>query len=199
MFETIINEAQEKFNLGDKAGNLLAALLGLIADPANGGFSGFVGKFRSAGLGGLVDSWIATGDNEPVSNEQLKSALGEETINSVAEQAGFNKAVAVSALSFMTPRVVDALTPAGEIPDDESLFSKINGFLKAYGGPVAAAVLGGLGTIGALAGGAADKVAGAAGSTIDAGRAAFDKGADTLGDAASATFGAGKRAAKDTK
>lgn len=195
MFDSIINEVQDKFNLGDKTGGLLATLLGLIANPANGGFDGFIEKFRSAGLGDTVDSWITTGDNTPISDEQLESALGEETIDSVAEQSDLDKVTATSALAFMTPRVVDALTPDGEVPDEASLLSRVRGFLSSYGGAIGAAILGGLGTAGAFASGATDKVGGAASATLGAGRAAFDKSADVVGDAAGATVDAGKRAA----
>ena len=189
MFDSIIKEAQEKFNLGDKTGGLLSSLLGLIANPANGGFGGFINRFHTAGLGNLVDSWVTTDDNTPISNEQLESALGEDTLNAVAEQSGVDKATATSALGFMTPHVVDALTPDGEVPDEAGLISKIGGFLKDYGGAIGVAILGGLGTAGALASGAADKVGDAAGATIDAGKAVIGKGADVVGDAADATYG----------
>jgi uncharacterized protein YidB (DUF937 family)/outer membrane protein OmpA-like peptidoglycan-associated protein len=191
MFESIINEAQEKFKLGDKAGSLLSSLLGLIANPENGGFGGFVERFKDAGLGDLAESWITTGDNAPISDEQLESALGADTINAVADQSGVDNATAASALGFMTPRVVDALTPDGEIPDEASLLSKITGFLKDYGGAIGAAVLGSLGTAGAFAAGAADKLGDAAEATPDAGKAVLNKGAETVRDAAGATLGAG--------
>ena len=97
MFDSIIKEAQEKFNLGDKAGNLLASLLCLIANPENGGFGGFIERFRNAGLGNLAESWITTGDNTPISNEQLESALGAETLNAVADQSGVETEAATSA------------------------------------------------------------------------------------------------------
>lgn len=189
MFDSIIKEVQEKFNLGDKAGSLLASLLGLIANPANGGFGGFIDRFKDAGLGNLADSWITTGDNTPISREQLESVLGEDTIDAVAEQSGVDKVTTASALSLMTPHVVDALTPGGEIPDEAGLISKISGFLKNYGGAVGVAILGGLGTAGAFAGSAADKVGDAAGATFGAGKAVVGKGADVIGEAAGATYG----------
>jgi outer membrane protein OmpA-like peptidoglycan-associated protein/uncharacterized protein YidB (DUF937 family) len=181
MFESIIDEARGKFNLGDKTGTLLASLLGLIVNPANGGFTGFIGRFQDAGLGDLSESWIRDEDNKPITGEQLESALGADTIDAVAEQSGVDKLTATSALSFMTPRVVDALTPDGEIPDDASLLSRIKGFLSSYGGAIGAAILGGLGTAGAFAGGAADKVGDAAGATVDAGKRAAGAVSSTVG------------------
>ena len=195
MFDSIISEAREKFNLGDKAGSLVAALLGLIANPATGGFSGFIRRFKDAGLGDTANSWIATGDNTPISDEEIESALGEDTVDSVAAQTGADRATTASALGFLTPHVVDALTPDGEVPDEASLLTKVKGFLSSYGGAVGAAILGGLGTTGAFAGGAADKVGDAAGATFDAGKAAFGRGTETVSDAAGATVDTGKRAA----
>jgi OmpA-OmpF porin, OOP family len=189
MFDSIISEAQEKFGLGDKAGGLLSSLLGLIANPANGGFGGFIGRFKNAGLGDLVNSWITTGDNTPISNEQLESALGEDTINSVAEQSGVDKATAASALGYMTPHVVDALTPDGEVPDEASLLSKLGGFLGGIGGSVGGAVLGAAGAAGALAGGAADKVGDVAGATYDKSKEILGGGIGAVGNAAGAVSG----------
>jgi len=193
MFDSIIKQAQEKFGLGDKAGGFVAALLGLIANPATGGFGGFINRFKEVGLENEANSWISAGDNTPLTNEQVETAFGDETINSVAEQTGVDKATAVSALGMMTPQVVDALTPDGELPDDASLLSRIKGFLGDFGGAVGAAVLGGLGAAGALASGAADKIGDAAGATVDAGKAVVGKGAEVVGDAAGATVDAGKK------
>ncbi|HVE60073.1 MAG TPA: YidB family protein [Pyrinomonadaceae bacterium] len=193
MFDSIINEAQEKFNLGDKAGSLLASLLGLIANPENGGFGGFIERFKNAGLGTLADSWITTGDNTPISNEQLESALGEDTISAVADQTGIDKAATASALSFMTPHVVDALTPDGEIPDEAGLLSRITGFLSDHGGVIGAAVLGGLGVAGPFASGAADEVGDAAGAALDDGKSFVGTDAEVIGDAAGATVDADEK------
>lgn len=187
MFDSIIRETQEKFSLGDKAGSLLASLLGLIANPQNGGFGGFIDRFRSAGLGDLIESWISTGDNTPVSEEQIESALGADTIDAVAAQSGVDNATAASALGYMTPRVVDALTPDGEVPDEAGLVSKITGFLKDHGGAVGAAILGGLGTAGAFASGAADKVGDAVGATLGAGKSAVSSIGNTVSGAVNKT------------
>lgn len=186
MFDSIINEAKGKFGLGDKAGGLVATLLGLIANPATGGFGGFINRFKEVGLGDEAESWISTGDNTPLTDSQVQSAFGAETINQVAKQSGVDATAATSALGYLTPQVVDALTPDGEMPDEESLLSKVKGFLSNFGGAIGATVLGGLGAAGAFASGAADKIGDAAGATFGAGKAAAGRGADMVGDAAGA-------------
>ncbi|HMS42756.1 MAG TPA: YidB family protein, partial [Pyrinomonadaceae bacterium] len=98
MFDSIINEAKGKFGLGDKAGGLVAALLGLIANPASGGFGGFIDRFKDVGLGDAAQSWIETGDNTPLSDAEVESAFGDETLASVAAQTGISREKATSAL-----------------------------------------------------------------------------------------------------
>ena len=192
LFDSIIGTAAEKFGLSsDKAGGLLAALLGLMT---TGGFSGFLDRFRSAGLGDTVNSWITTGDNTPLSGEQLESALGEDTITSLANQSGVDRATATSAMATMIPSVVDTLTPDGEVPDEASLLSRIGGFLSNWGGALGGAVIGGIGATGAFAGGAADKVGDkvgdVAGAVGDAAGATYDKGKEVLSGGIGAVGGA---------
>ena len=134
LFDSIIREAGERFSLGNKAGGLFAALLGLMTDHNQGGFTGFLARFRQAGLGDTVSSWIRRGDNKPISNEQLESALGTETVNDIADQAGVDSGTAASALAYVTPKVVDALTPNGTVPDENSLLLSVGGFLSGIGG-----------------------------------------------------------------
>mgnify|MGYP001428857677 CR=1 FL=1 len=160
LFDSIIGEAKEKFGLsGDNAGGLVAALLGLITDPTKGGFGGFIDRFRNAGLGDTVNSWITTGDNTPLTGNELESALGADTIDSVASQAGVDRGTAATAMAGMIPQVVDQLTPDGEVPDESTLLSRIGGFLSNWGGAVAGAA----GAAGAFAAGTAGKVGGAVG------------------------------------
>lgn len=142
MFDSIINGVGEKFGLGDKAGALVSALLALMTDNGNGGFTGFINRFRSAGLGDLADSWISSGANTPISNEQLESALGEETLRGISEKVGVSYADTVGASGYIIPHVVDDLTPDGEMPNDEDLLSRVSGYLTGVGtssGAVAAA------------------------------------------------------------
>lgn len=193
LFDSIIGSAGEKFGLSsDKTGSLLSALLGLISDPQSGGFTGFVDRFRTAGLGDKVSSWISSGENTEISNEEVESALGSDTLNSVAENAGVDKETATSAMAYMMPQVVDKLTPDGEVPDESSLLSKLSGYLTGFGGAAAGAVLGGLGAVGSVAGGTVDKVGDTAGAAYDKGKELVGDGVGAVGDAAGATYDKGK-------
>ncbi len=186
LFDSIISGVAEKFGLGDKAGTLLSALLALMTNQKTGGFGGFLDKFKGAGLGDAVTSWIAGGDNASITGDQLTSALGSDTINDIASQAGIPADKATSALGFMLPQVVDKLTPDGEVPDDESLLSKIGDFLTGIGGTAAGAVAGAAGAAGAVASGAVDAAGDAAEAVGDAAGDVVDKGKEVVGDAAGA-------------
>ena len=204
LFDSVISGAAEKFGLGDKAGTMISGLLSLMTNQKTGGFDGFISRFKDAGLGDTVTSWITGGDNADISNEQIESALGSDAVSNIADQAGIDKDKATSALSYMLPKVVDNLTPDGEIPDAKGLLSTVGGFLTGIGGAAAGVVAGATGIAGVVAGGAADKagdaidtagdiagaaadkVGDAAGATLDTGKAVVGKGAEVVGDAAGA-------------
>lgn len=129
MFDSIIAQADERFNLNGKAGTLLSALLALMTDGTRGGLAGFTKRFNQAGLSDSVSSWINSGANTEISKEQLESALGTDALRNVAAQTGTDYEKTVAAAAFMTPRVIDALTPDGTVPPDGDLMSRVGGFL----------------------------------------------------------------------
>lgn len=182
IFDSIISEAGEKFNLGGKTGTLLSALLAMMTNKSGGGFGGFLEKFNQAGLGDTVASWIGSGSNTPVSNEQLESAIGADTIENIATQAGTDYDTAASATAYMTPRVVDALTPDGVVPQETDLLSRISGYLSGTGG----ATLGGLGTAAAMTGGIPDKAGATVGNAFETTENTVGRGTNAVGDMADA-------------
>ncbi len=138
VFDSVINETDGKFNLGGKAGMLLSALLALMTDRNRGGFAGFLENFNRAGLGETASSWVNSNANTPISDEQLESALGRNTLDDFANQAGTDYKIATSATAYMIPRVVDTLTPEGIVPPESDLLSRVGGYLT--GGAAGATV-----------------------------------------------------------
>lgn len=92
----------------------LNAVLGLL--NGGGGLSGLVQAFQQQGLGEIVNSWVGTGQNLPVSPDQLHKALGSQQLSQFAAQAGLAPDAAGSALSALLPMLVDRLTPNGQVP-----------------------------------------------------------------------------------
>lgn len=105
-------------------GNLIGSVMGMI-DSA-GGFPALLQKLKDSGLQDQVASWIGTGDNQPVSGDQIKQALGEDQIQQIAQQAGVAPEHASSGLAQLLPQVIDKLTPGGEVPNDDIVAQGLN-------------------------------------------------------------------------
>jgi uncharacterized protein YidB (DUF937 family) len=96
---------------------LLQSVLSLIADNGqNGGLHGLVERFQEVGLGNVISSWIGTGENVPITPEQVHQALGEGHLQQISEETGLSEPEAANQLSEMLPQLVDTVTPAGHIP-----------------------------------------------------------------------------------
>ncbi|GEJ59477.1 YidB family protein [Anaeromyxobacter diazotrophicus] len=102
--------------LGGAAGQaqspLAASVLGMLG---GGGLGSLVGELRQGGLGKIVESWIGTGQNLPVSAEQLQQALGPK-VQALAQQHGLSPDAVSQALSQLLPQLIDHLTPNGQLP-----------------------------------------------------------------------------------
>ena len=82
-----------------------------------GGLGGLLAQFQSAGLGQQADSWVSTGQNMPVSSDQITSALGSGNIAAMAQKCGINPQLASAGLAALIPLVVDHLTPRGRVEE----------------------------------------------------------------------------------
>ena len=81
-----------------------------------GGLGGLLGQLTQGGLGDAVQSWVGSGQNQPVSADQLGDALGGAQVDAMAQQAGMSSGDLLSQLSHLLPQVVDKLTPNGQMP-----------------------------------------------------------------------------------
>jgi uncharacterized protein YidB (DUF937 family) len=113
----ILNTIQSALGGGDKQGDLLSSIMGLIG--GQGGLQNLISQFTSKGLGDVIGSWVSTGKNLPVSGDQLKSVLGDDTVKNIASKLGMDSGALTSQLSNLLPDVVDKLTPDGKVPDGD--------------------------------------------------------------------------------
>jgi uncharacterized protein YidB (DUF937 family) len=88
-------------------------LSGFLAQ--NGGLQGLAGKFAQNGQGHVFQSWVGTGENQPVSANEIQQVLGSEQVTAIANRMGVDPAVAAGFLAEYLPKIVDKLTPAGKI------------------------------------------------------------------------------------
>lgn len=96
--------------------NMAGAVMEMLQGGQGGGLSGLVQAFNSKGLGDIVSSWISTGQNLPVSAEQVQSVLGNEYVQQLAAKVGISPDSAGSTLAGLLPLIVDKLTPNGQLP-----------------------------------------------------------------------------------
>jgi uncharacterized protein YidB (DUF937 family) len=96
---------------------LIAGLL--VNNSGQDGLGSLLQQLRAGGLGDQVQSWISTGANQPVSGDQISSALGGAggLLGQLAQQAGVSHAEAGQQLSQLLPIAIDLLTPHGQVPD----------------------------------------------------------------------------------
>jgi len=97
-----------------------------------GGLGGVLAKFQSAGLGAQADSWVSTGQNQPVTPSQMSSALGSDSIASMARKFGINPQMATTALAALLPVVIDHLTPKGRVDPNHDLGAELTALRSKY-------------------------------------------------------------------
>jgi len=111
--------------LDSLAGNMLGKLggeKGAIAQVAidlfnqNGGLSGVLQKFKTAGFDNEVTSWISKGSNLPITAEQIVQALGSSVIHQAASKLDMSAKDISAKIAEYLPQVIDRMTPDGQVP-----------------------------------------------------------------------------------
>jgi len=115
--------------LSAEGGGQAALVQAVMAMLAGGGLQKLISGFTQQGLGDVVNSWISTGKNLPVSPDQVTKALGSDTIGQLATQSGLDAGAVAKQLSTLLPGIVDKLSPGGSVPEGDAL-AKGLGMLK---------------------------------------------------------------------
>jgi len=107
--------------LGDLLRGPLGGLLGGAAGGSvlSGGLGGLIDQLQRSGHGGAAQSWVGHGPNDAISEGDLASALGGDTLDSLAGQSGMSRQQLLSGLSQELPGFVDRLTPDGRLPTED--------------------------------------------------------------------------------
>lgn len=108
-------------NLGDLLRGTLGGVLGGAAAGTvlNGGLGGLLEQFQENGQGDVAHSWIGTGPNKTISEGDLASALGGDTLDTLSQQTGMGRDDLLEGLRQYLPRFVDQLTPDGRVPNED--------------------------------------------------------------------------------
>jgi len=104
--------------------SMLNDMLGAVSGPGgfdleqlaghlgDGGLEGIVAKFQQGGMGEIVQSWVGTGSNLPISSEQIVAVLGSDQVQNLTRSMGIDS----SQLAHALPGLIDHLTPNGQLP-----------------------------------------------------------------------------------
>jgi uncharacterized protein YidB (DUF937 family) len=96
----------------------VASLQKLVS--SSGGLHGLTSKLASSGLEQQVQSWVGHGQNQPVSGTQIKSAMDQGQVNSMAKQSGMSPDETCDHVAKALPDMVDQATPEGHMPAPEN-------------------------------------------------------------------------------
>ncbi len=116
---------------GTTQNNLLGGIIEMVQQHPEG-LQGLMNQFNGAGLGNIVQSWISTGQNLPISPEQIQGALNNEQLQTLAAKAGVNPQEVATQLSSLLPGLVDKLTPNGQLPTG-GIVDHLQGLLGGLG------------------------------------------------------------------
>jgi uncharacterized protein YidB (DUF937 family) len=81
-----------------------------------GGIQALLDKLRQGGLSEIVSSWLSSnGTNQSLSGDQITQALGSPSVAALGEKLGVDTGSASALLAEYLPKVIDALSPNGEV------------------------------------------------------------------------------------
>jgi len=130
LLDTIANQVIGSLaSAGDgRHAEVVNAIGGFI--QSQGGLENLVQSFHQKGLGNVVASWVGSGQNLPISADQLTHVLGSAQVQAMAQKLGFSPQEMSSHLAELLPQVVDKLTPGGTLPAGGGLASVLSGLMK---------------------------------------------------------------------
>jgi len=92
--------------------------------------AGLVGTMKEKGLGDVADSWLGDGENQAVSADQLKNALGAEQVTQAAAELGTDENSLLGGLQAALPQLVDKASSGGSLLDSVGGLGALGGIAK---------------------------------------------------------------------
>jgi len=109
---SILGKTDGEVNLGSLAGSVMGMM-----SKDSGGINGLLVQFQNNGLGDIAKSWVSTGENMPISADQLLQVFGHEKLDDLANKSGMDLQKFLPILTAALPLIIDKLTPDGEVND----------------------------------------------------------------------------------
>jgi uncharacterized protein YidB (DUF937 family) len=113
----ILDSLESSGILGQLGAAVLPAVLGeVMGSGGQGGLNAIVAKLQQAGLGDIAKSWVGTGQNLPISADQLKQVLGSDVVRQLAAKYNIPIDQVAEVLAHQLPQAVDKASPDGKLP-----------------------------------------------------------------------------------
>ena len=117
IFDSLENSPALKGVLGQLGSAVIPVVLSEVLGNGNqGGLSAIVAKLEQAGLGEQVKSWIGSGQNLPITAEQLQQVLGSDTVRQLAAKFNIPVDELAKLLAQQLPAAVGHGSPDGKLP-----------------------------------------------------------------------------------
>ena len=118
ILDSLENSPELRGMLGQLGAAVLPAVLSEVlgSGGGQGGLSAIVAKLQQGGLGDQVKSWIGTGQNLPITAEQLQQVLGSDTVKQLAARFNIPVDQLSQVLAHQLPAAVDHASPDGKLP-----------------------------------------------------------------------------------
>jgi uncharacterized protein YidB (DUF937 family) len=131
LLDDVLKEVGGSGAAADPAHHCLATeLLGMLSDGGmSKGLGGLVDMFNQKGLGDVVNSWVSTGKNLPITADQVQTVLGSAQVRALAARAGIDPNRASQVIAEILPRLVDKATPSGQVTAG-AILDTLSGFFK---------------------------------------------------------------------
>jgi len=117
ILDSLENSPALKGVLGQLGAAVLPAVLGeVMGTGSQGGLNAIVAKLEQAGLGDQVKSWIGTGQNLPITADQVRQVLGNDAVKQLAAKYNIPVDQIAELLAHQLPVAVDHASPDGKLP-----------------------------------------------------------------------------------
>ncbi len=117
IFDSLENSPAFKSALGQLGAAVLPVVMGeVLGTGGQGGLNAIVAKLQQAGFGDQVTSWIGTGQNLPITADEVKQVLGSDAVRQIAAKYNIPIDQVSEVLAHQLPVAVDRASPDGKLP-----------------------------------------------------------------------------------
>jgi uncharacterized protein YidB (DUF937 family) len=119
LIHEVIPDLREFLEQDEEDRTPMATALEELLGGERGSLVELADRFREAGLGAIMASWIGPGPNLPIDTADLRRALGEQRVQDLATLAGLPVGQFLVRLARLLPAAVHRMTQEGTLEEAE--------------------------------------------------------------------------------